>query len=348
MATLEPQTREFIRRMPKAELHVHLEGSVYPETLMLLATKHDRQLPFNTVEDAQDWFKFRDFPHFIEVYLEICNCLVDEEDYEMITIDMARRANAQNLRYMEITFAPVSILNPRNPATPDVVMRGLRAGAEIASKDFAVEMQFIMDPVRGRTPAEIMAAAQWWADNAGDRLIGFGLGGMELGHPASRYADSFDLVRSAGARISLHAGETDGPNSVRDALETGAERIGHGVRSAEDPELVANLAEQQVVLEISPSSNVCLGVYDSYQDHPIRSLADAGVVTTVNSDDPPMFDTTLTEEFEILIEEFNFTLNDLVDFTFRAVDGSFLPSREKTKLRESFELEIANLRAELL
>jgi adenosine deaminase len=345
MGALTPEAREFIRRMPKAELHVHLEGSVYPETLLQLARKHRRTLPIESVDGARDWFKFRDFPHFVEIYIEICNCLIDEEDYEFVTIETARRAHAQNLRYMEVTFSPVSILNPRTPAVPDVVIKGLRSGAEVAAREFDVDMQFILDPVRGRSPDEVMAAARWWGDNAGDRLIGFGLGGVELGNPPSRYADALRYVRDAGARISLHAGETDGPHSVRDALEHGAERIGHGVRSIEEPGLVAELAEREVVLEISPTSNIRLGVYEHYDRHPFRKLADAGVKTTVNSDDPPMFDTTLTRELEVLVEHFGYEPNELVALTLRAIDAAFLPEARKQALRADYEAEIERLRS---
>jgi adenosine deaminase len=336
MGVLTPEIRDFIRRMPKAELHVHLEGSVYPETLMQLARKHGRALPFDSVDAARKWFQFRDFPHFIEIYVQICNCLIDEEDYELITIEMAKRAQAQNLRYMEITFAPVSILNPRTPALPDVVMRGLRSGAEVAARAYNVDMQFILDPVRGRSQDEVMAAARWWADNAGDRLIGFGLGGMELGNPASRYTDALQYARDAGARISLHAGETDGPSSVKDALLSGAERIGHGVRSIEDAALVSEIVERGIVLEISPTSNIQLGVYPDYSYHPFRKLAEAGVRTTVNSDDPPMFDTTLTRECEVLVEHFGYECDELASLMLQAVDNSFLAEPRKHELRTEF------------
>ncbi len=336
MQSLTDNEREFIRRMPKVELHVHLEGSVYPETLLQLAARHGRELPIGDASEAADWFVFRDFPHFIEIYLEICNCLRDEDDYAFVTVEMARRAAAENLRYMEITFAPTSMLNPRTPALPDVVMPGLRAGAAIAARDHGVEMQFIFDPVRGRTVEEVMASARWWTENGGDRLVGFGLGGLELGHPASRYAEAFELASAAGARISLHAGETDGPLSVRDALVTGAERIGHGVRAIEDAELVTQLAESKMLLEISPTSNIRLGVYPSYADHPFKRLAEAGVLVTVNSDDPPMFGTTLTREFEVLAEHFGYTLDELVQFTRNAVQGAFLPASS----RETMEREI--------
>jgi adenosine deaminase len=245
---------------------------------------------------------------------------------------------------MEVTFSPVSILNPRTPALPDVVIKGLRSGAEVAAREHGVEMLFILDPVRGRTPEEVMALARWWADNAGDRLIGFGLGGIELGNPPSLYADAITYARDAGARISLHAGETDGPASVRDALVNGAERIGHGVRSIEDEELVAELAERQVVLEVSPTSNICLGVYEHYGEHPFRSLAEAGVPVTVNTDDPPMFNTTLTRELEVLVEHFDFGVDDLVDLTLRALDAAFLPEAERQALRASYLAEFDKLR----
>lgn len=347
MASLSESEREFIRRMPKAELHVHLEGSVYPETLLKLAEKHGSRLPFESAEQAREWFVFRDFPHFIEIYVEICNLLLDEEDYELISIDMAKRAAAQNLRYMEVTFAPVSILKPRTTALPDVVMSGLRSGAAIAQRDHGVDMQFILDPVRGRTPEEVLASAQWWTGNAGDRLIGFGLGGHELGNPASRFADAFELVRSAGAGVSLHAGETDGPTSVRDALETGADRIGHGVRAIEDRQLVEELAEAGILLEVSPTSNIQLGVFPGYDAHPFRELANAGVNLTVNSDDPPMFNTTLTREFEVLVEHFDYTIAELIDLSRNAIRGSFLAPERQRALETQFERESSQLAREL-
>ena len=347
MALLSEHERDFIRRMPKVELHVHLEGSIYPETLLKLAEKHGRRLPFETPDQAREWFRFRDFPHFIEVYVEICNCLLDEDDYEIVTVDMAKRAAAQNLRYLEVTFSPVSMLNPRTTALPDVVITGLRSGAVSAARDYGVEMQFILDPVRGRSPEEVMASARWLSENMGNRLVGFGLGGLELGNPASRFADAFELARAAGARVSLHAGETDGPASVRDALETGAERIGHGVRSIEDEELVAELAEVGMLLEVSPTSNICLGVYPDYADHPFRRLAEAGITLTVNSDDPPMFNTTLTREFEVLFEHFDYTLGELVELSRNAIRGSFLSEAGKRELNARFECEIADLAAEL-
>lgn len=336
--------RHVIERMPKAELHVHLEGSVYPETLLELVRKHGVDLPFTSIAGAREWFQFRDFAHFIEIYVTICGVLLDEEDYERISYEQAVRASDQNIRYMEVTFAPASFINPRSVALPDVVMAGLRSGAKKAREDLGVTMQFILDPVRTRGAEEVMLLARWCADNLGDGLVGFGLGGMEVGYPPEPFADAFTYVRDAGGRLPLHAGETDGPQSVWSALAVGAERIGHGVTSVHDPQLLTELVERQIVLEVSPTSNLCLGVARSYAEHPFRTLHEAGVPVTVNSDDPPMFNTTLTNEYLVLAEHFDFTLDELQTLSLRALEAAFLPDADRVALANRFRAEFATLR----
>jgi aminodeoxyfutalosine deaminase len=339
--------RTFIERMPKAELHVHLEGSVQPETLLTLARKHAVRLPIADVAGAREWFRFRDFPHFIEIYVSICEVLLDEEDFEQVVWEQALACARQNIRYQEITFAPASPLKPRSRALPDVVLAGMRAGRRRALDELGVELQFVLDPVRIRDVEEVWVFARWFADNLGDGLVGFGLGGTEVGNPASRYADIFRWARDAGGRLTLHAGETVGPESVRDALAVGAERIGHGVRAIEDPALVAELAARNVVLEVSPTSNVCLGVYPDYAAHPLRRLDAAGVPVTLNSDDPPMFATTLTNEYIVAAEQLGYSLDELAGLSLRAVEAAFLPETERAALARSFRQELATLQATL-
>ena len=341
--TVTDAERHFIEQMPKAELHVHLEGSVYPETLLDLGRKNGLPLPFKNVAEARDWFQFRDFAHFMETYAAICSVLQDEEDYERITYEQAQRAHAQNIRYQEITFAPASFINPRNRASADIIIAGLRAGAKSAREELGVTMQFILDPVRVRSTDEVMLCARWFAANLGGGLVGFGLGGTEVGYPPGPFADAFNYVRDAGGRLTIHAGETDGPESVWAALAVGSERIGHGVTSVHDPKLVSELAERQIVLEVSPTSNVCLGVASDYAEHPFRRLHDAGVPVTVNSDDPPMFNTTLNNEYLVLAEHFDFTLDELEAFSLRAVNAAFLPDAERAALADEFQTQFATL-----
>jgi adenosine deaminase len=345
---LNEAERELIRRMPKAELHIHLEGSVRPETLLDLGPKHGVSYPFSDAAGAREWFRFRDFPHFIEVYVAICNCLLAVEDYDRVTYELAEDAARQNIRYLEVTIAPASLIEPRNVATPDIVIAGCRLGAQRAFDELGVRMQFILDAVRSRPVAHVQALAEWAVANQGDGLVGLGLGGQEVGFPASLHAAAIHAARERGVRISLHAGETVGPESVWDALEAGSERIGHGVTSIEDPALVRHLAERGIVLEVSPTSNICLGVAPSYAAHPFRALYDAGVTLTVNTDDPPMFGATLTGEYLALAEHAGFSLDELIGLNLNAVRAAFLPDADRSALLAEFECEIDSLRRELL
>lgn len=347
MHELTVAERAYIERMPKAELHVHLEGTVRPETLLDLGRRHGVEYPFSDAASARDWYRFRDFPHFIEVFIGVCNSLLTSEDFERVTYELAEDAHRQNIRYLEVTFAPASPISPRTPAIPDVVMAGIRAGARQGFDDFGVRMQFIVDAVRSRPPEHVQAIAEWAVDNLGDGLIGIGLGGTEVGYPAMLHSAALRFAAERGVRISLHAGETVGPESVWDALEAGSERIGHGVTSIHDSRLVEHLVQQQIVLEVSPTSNVRLGVARSLEEHPFRALHDAGVRVTVNSDDPPMFDTDLTGEYLALAQRCGFTVDELSDLSVLAAESAFLPDAERAALVALFRDEMHVLRAEL-
>ncbi|HQX62602.1 MAG TPA: adenosine deaminase [Thermomicrobiales bacterium] len=339
--------RAFLARMPKPELHVHLEGSVRPETLLDLGRRHGVVYPFDDTNGARDWYRFRDFPHFIEVFMAVCDSLQTSEDYERVTWELAETARAENIPYLEVTISPTSPLKPRTKAMPDLVLAGCRAGARQGWDDFGVRIQFIVDAVRVRAPDEVTAIAEWCVANLGDGLVGIGLGGTEIGYPAAPHAAAIEFARRNGARVSLHAGETVGPESVWDALESGAERIGHGVTSIHDPELVRRLAANRVVLEVSPTSNIRLGVASSYATHPIRALHDAGVPVTVNTDDPPMFDATMTGEYVALAEEAGFDIDELSAMARRAAEAAFLPDSERAELVARIDREVATLREDL-
>lgn len=340
---LAPAERAFIERLPKAELHVHLEGTVRPETLLELGRRHGITYPFQNALAARDWYRFRDFPHFIEVFMAVCDALLTSEDLERITYELGEDAHRQSIRYLEVIISPTTKGDPRGKGTPDVYWAGVTAGARRVARDFGVVMRFHIDGVRSRAPEHVMALARWAAERLDQGLVGFNLGGTEVNFPASRHREAIAYAHDAGLGISLHAGETVGPESVWDALEAGAQRIGHGVTSIDDPALVEHLVNEAIVLEVSPSSNVCLGVVSSWAEHPIRRLSDAGVLVTVNSDDPPMFDTDLTQEYLRLASVHGFSGRELAELSLRAMNAAFLPNSEKQALLSSFRDEIDQL-----
>jgi len=352
MSDERTQINRYIKAVPKAELHVHLEGSIQPATLLMLAQRNDVKLPVQTVEDLQDWFTFRDFDHFIEIYFEISSCLKTGDDYELIAYEFGANMARQNVRYAEVTFSPST--HQFSLGIPfDVFFSGLTKGRRRAQTEFGVEIRWVFDIVRdipdvllNRRRAEYTLAVAEEGMRNGE--VALGLGGGEVSNPPERYAKWFEKALEAGLHSAPHAGETVGPESVWGAIRAlGAERLGHGVRSIEDSELVEYLAERRIPLEICPTSNIRLGVFPDLAAHPLRRLYDAGVPVTINSDDPPLFNTTLNHEAKLLAVPFNFDINTINEILLNGVRCSFLPVEERQALEALFQTEIAKLRREL-
>ncbi len=335
---------DFVREMPKVELHVHLEGSILPTTLLTLADRNGVALPAADMEGLKEFYRFTDFDHFIRTYFAISGCLRTLDDFELIAFEFGAEMARQNIRYAEVTFTPHT--NVANTGLPfDDILAALNEGRRRAEQEFNVIFRWVLDIVRDDPTSRHQVAE--WASGVGDgSVIGFGLGGTENGHPPEWFADAYAVARAAGLHSVPHAGETCGPESVWGAIQQlGAERIGHGVRSIEDPVLISYLQEHQIPLEVCPTSNLCLGVYSSLEEHPIRWLWDHGVYVTLNSDDPPMFDTSLTGEYQAVVEHLGFEAADLERLTLNALEASFLPDTTKSALRQEFHFAFAELRA---
>jgi adenosine deaminase len=333
---------DLIAKMPKVELHVHLEGSIRPATLLALARRNGVPLPADDVEGLRRFYQFTDFDHFIQVYLTIPRCLRTVEDFDLIAYEFGADMARQNIRYAEVTFTPYTSV--QNTGLPfDDILAGLNAGRARAGTEFDVEMAWVLDIVRD-CPETRMDVARW-AVRAMDRgVIALGLGGTERGNPPEGFADAFALALEAGLHRVPHAGELAGPESVWGALRAlHADRLGHGVRSIEDLELVRTLVARQVPLEICPTSNLCLGVYPTYEAHPIRRLYEAGALVTVNSDDPPMFDIDLLAEYRALVDYLGFDTADLECLVLNAVHASFLPEEERQKMALVFRSDFLRL-----
>jgi adenosine deaminase len=337
---------DFIRAMPKVELHVHLEGSIQPETLLALARRNDVELPATTVEGLREWYRFRDFAHFIEVYIAISRCLCTPDDFELIAREFLRGQAAQNIRYSEVTFTPYThYAFNRHIAFADQLAAINRAQAW-AERELGVTMGLVTDIARNTQPTDhSLLVAEWAISGKDNGIVAFGLGGPEIGWPPELFIEAFARTRAAGLPAVPHAGETVGPESIQGALDSlQAARIGHGVRCLEDAKLTDYLRERQIPLEICPTSNICLGVYPSLGAHPLPQLIDAGLCVTINSDDPPMFNTTLTDEYLRIAATFGFDAELIERLALNAVRASLLPDESRLNMERQFRAEFAQLR----
>lgn len=330
--------RARLAAMPKVELHVHLEGAIQPETLLRLARKNGVALPATTVEELREWYRFTDFGHFAEVYVTSSQCIQSTEDLEAVARDFLAGQAAQNVLHTEATFTALT-LHKQAGLPFDEQIDAIGRAAAWAEQTHQTSLRLIIDVPRGfATDDEAMQVAHWIADSYGRHgdnglVAAFGLGGFEIDYPPERYADAFAVTAAAGVPAVIHAGETGGPDSVRGALEAlDAVRIGHGVRALEDPEVMAMLRARGTVLEVCPSSNVCLGVVPSMADHPLPAMIEAGLAVTLNSDDPPLFNTTLNDEYVHAAETLGLSDDTLREMNRRAAAASLLPDAAKQAL----------------
>ncbi len=325
----------FIQGLPKAELHVHHVGSASPRIVQELAARHPGTVPTGD-EELRAFYEFRDFAHFIEVYLAVVDLIRTPEDVRLLTYEVAREmAEGQNLRYVELTCTPYTVVRPHldHRMSIEAYTEAIEDARVAAERDFGLVLRWIYDiPGEAGLPSADATLA-YALDHGPDALVGFGLGGPEVGVPRPQFQPHFEAARAAGLKSVPHAGETTGPDTVWDALRVlGADRIGHGTTSVEDAALVAHLAETGVPLEVCPSSNVATRAVESLDQHPIGALRDAGVTITVNSDDPPMFATSLNREYGIAAELLGLDEAGVADLARSAVRASFAPVDVKARV----------------
>ncbi|RKS73663.1 aminodeoxyfutalosine deaminase [Actinomadura pelletieri DSM 43383] len=313
----------FIDALPKVELHVHLVGSASVPTVLELARRHPEG-PVPVDEDAlRAFYAFRDFPHFAEVYEAVSGLVRTPEDVGTLVTGVARDLAVQNVRYVELTVTPYTHRRAGMPMP--AITEALDIAAREARDRLGVHVAYIFD-----IPGEFGAdAARGTLDHAlghpPEELVGFGLGGIEQVRPPYRdaFRDAFAAARAAGLRSLPHAGEMTGPETIWEALDgLGAERIGHGTSCLDDPRLVARLREARIPLEVCPTSNVCTGQVAALASHPLPRMLDEGLFVTLNSDDPPMFDTTLTGEYRVAAEAFGLDRDALASLARNAAIAS--------------------------
>ncbi|MGW3568270.1 adenosine deaminase [Streptomyces sp. NPDC000941] len=321
----------FIAGLPKAELHVHHVGSASPRIVAELAARHpDSKVPADP-EALADYFVFRDFAHFIDVYLSVVDLIRDADDVRLLTYEIARDMARQNIRYAELTVTPYS---STRRGIPDVAfVEAIEDARKAAEAELGTVLRWCFDipGEAGLESAEETARIACDLSPAG--LVSFGLGGPEIGVPRPQFKPYFDRAIAAGLHSVPHAGETTGPQTIWDALtELRAERIGHGTSATRDPKLLAHLAEHRIPLEVCPTSNIATRAVATLDEHPLREMVEAGALVTINSDDPPMFGTDLNTEYAVAARLLDLDAAGVAALAKNAVEASFLDPAGKARL----------------
>jgi aminodeoxyfutalosine deaminase len=282
---------------PKIELHVHLEGTVRPKTLLEIAGRNGVALPAETVEELAELYRFRDFAHFAEVWVMTTAALRTAQDFRQVVVDYAEEAAGHGAVYVEGIFSPAEAA-ARGTAWEEI-FEGYCDGAQEARERHGVEVRLTPDITRGFSQEEAEKTARMSVAYRDRGVVGLGLGGLEAQFPPEPYAPAFAIAREGGIASVPHAGEVAGVPSIRGALEDlGADRIRHGIRAVEDPGLVGELADRRTVLDVCPISNLRTGAVASIGEHPLPQLVGAGVLCSLSTDDPAMFETDLGKEYE--------------------------------------------------
>jgi aminodeoxyfutalosine deaminase len=286
--------------VPKIELHVHLEGAIRPRTLLEIARRNDEALPADTVEGLAALYEFRDFKHFIDVWILTTNCLRTRDDFRQVVVDYAAEAASFGAVYLEAIFSPCERVM-RGVAWDDL-FSGYADGAQEAAERHGVTVRFTPDLYRG-VDTELAKEAARHAVRYRDRgVVGLGLGGMEAGMSARPYLPAFGIARDGGLGIVPHAGEAAGHDSMWEILEMDPDRIRHGIRAVDDSAILAEIVDRGLVLDVCPTSNLRTGVVPSLASHPLPALRAAGIPCTINTDDPAMFSTDLGQEYAVAAE----------------------------------------------
>ena len=346
----------FIESLPKAELHLHLEGSVDPRTLVELRRRHNIPLPGDgnqygfdaesgkelTEQDVRELYQYKDFVGFLMAFKAVSQRLRTPDDYELITYRLMQKLAAQNVKHAEV-YVSVGVIHWRGQE-PDPIFEGLERGRERGQRDFGVSLLWIFDAVRhfGAEAAQrVFEKAVQYRDR---NVVGVGIGGDEVRGPAEWFERQYAYAKDHGLRLTVHAGESAGPESIAAAVNLlHAERIGHGLTAIRDPRVVELLVERQVAVEVCLSSNLRTGCCARIEDHPLKQYLDAGVLVTLNTDDPEMFGTTLNREYQLAQDTFGFGNTELARLANHSFRAAFLPDAQKQQITTSHSSVVPEL-----
>ncbi len=330
------QPSSFLLFLPKAELHLHLEGSIDPATLLELKKRHGKD---GTPAEVEQLYRYEDFNGFLRAFKAMTEHLQTPADYELITYHLMEKLKAQNVLHAEVYVSVgVCLWGKQDFAA---IFEGLERGRKRGERDFGVSLLWIFDAVRQFGPIEAQRVAELAVRHKGPSVVGFGIGGDEQKAQPELFRDVYAYAAENGLRLTAHAGESAGPESIWGALNLRAERIGHGLTAWQDLELVEELATRQIPVEICLTSNLRTGCCQTLAEHPVRNYFDHGVMVTLNTDDPAMFRTSLAREYELAQDTFAFTDEHLRELARNSFEASFLPAEKKLQFLNLFDAAAA-------
>jgi adenosine deaminase/aminodeoxyfutalosine deaminase len=332
MAAPSARRNSFIPNLPKAELHLHLEGSIDPPTLLELRTRHGRN---GTLAEIEQLYRYEDFTGFLVAFKSVTDDLQTADDFELITYRLMEKLKADNVLHAEV-YVSVGVCLWRKQDFA-AIFEGMERGRQRGEREFGVSLLWIFDAVRQFGADQAQRVAELAVRYKGPSVVGFGIGGDELKAPPELFRDVYAYAADQGLRLTAHAGENAGPGSVWGALNLHAERIGHGLTAYQDPELVEELSRRQVPVEICLTSNLRTGCCTLMTDHPVRNYFDQGIMITLNSDDPAMFGTSLSREYQLAQEKFGFTDEHLRELARNSFEASFLAAEKKVNFLNLFD-----------
>ncbi len=327
---------EWLRNLPKCELHLHLEGTILPETLLELSRRHD-VVPLTTA-DARKLYQYENFLGFLNSFKAVTERLRGPDDYELITYNMIRELAAQGVVHAEV-YISFGIIYYWKKTDVEPYVEAIERGRIRGERDFGTTIFWLIDAVRHFGADEAAKVFRKAAElrHKYPSIVGIGIGGDEARGSADLFRGLYREAAAAGLRLTAHAGESVGPASIWSAINIGAERLGHALTAQHDPELLDVLTQKQIPLEINVTSNLRTGCCKSLREHPVRNYFDSGLMVTINSDDPPMFGSNLLDEYVLMQEQFEFTLEQMRELAANSVEASFLPPERKISLLERVE-----------
>jgi aminodeoxyfutalosine deaminase len=326
----------FIRQLPKAELHLHLEGAVEPATLVELRRNHGEQ---TTLAETESLYRYSDFPSFLMAFKEVSAHLRGPDDYELITYRLMQQLKEENVLHAEV-YGAVGVCLYRKQDFA-AIFEGMERGRARGARDFGVSLLWIFDATRHFGVEEAQKVFELAVHYKKRHVVGIGIGGDEQKAPPELFRSTYAYAQDHGMRLTAHAGETASPESIWGALNLHAERIGHGLSAAHDPDLIEELAYRQIPVEICVTSNLRTGVCKTAAEHPAKNYFDQGVMITLNTDDPALFGTSLAREYQFAQETFGFTDEHLRELARNSFEASFLPAEKKLELLSLFDAAVA-------